>query len=100
MYGLSFIASYSSNLSIYQRRQPAQRVRTIIYSVLFIRFIHMPKEQKMQNITPPAHPLPPGGHMPDLNLAGSDGFNVASGQSIQSQPDPAKPAPYVPALSG
>jgi hypothetical protein len=54
----------------------------------------------MQNITPPAHPLPPGGHMPDLNLAGSDGFNVASGQSIQSQPDPVKPAPYVPVLSG
>jgi hypothetical protein len=54
----------------------------------------------MQNITPPAHPLPPGGHMPDLNLAGSDGFNVASDQSIQSQPDPAKPVPYVPVLSG
>jgi hypothetical protein len=54
----------------------------------------------MQNITPPAHPLPPGGRMPDLNLAGSDGFNVANSQSIQSQPDPAKPAPYVPVLSG
>jgi hypothetical protein len=38
--------------------------------------------------------------MPDLNLAGSDGFNVASGQSIQSQPDPDKPAPYIPVLSG
>lgn len=54
----------------------------------------------MQNITSPAHPLPPGGRMPDLNLVGSDGFNVASGQSIQSQPDPAKPAPYEPVLSG
>jgi len=54
----------------------------------------------MQNITPPVHPLPPDGRMPDLNLAGSDGFNVANGQSIQSQPDPAKPAPYVLVLSG
>ena len=52
----------------------------------------------MQNITPPEHPLPPGGRMPDLNLAGSNGFNVASGQSIQ--PDPVKPVPYVPVLSG
>jgi hypothetical protein len=38
--------------------------------------------------------------MPDLNLAGSDGFNVASGQSIQSQPEPDKLAPYMPVLSG
>ncbi len=38
--------------------------------------------------------------MPDLNLAGSDGFNIASGYSIQRQPDPGKPAPYIPELHG
>src|SRR5690242_4050534 len=54
----------------------------------------------MQDIIPPVHPLPPGGRMPNLNLAGSDGFNVANCQSIQSQPDPAKPTPYEPVLSG
>jgi hypothetical protein len=57
-------------------------------------------DKPMQNFTPPAHPLPPGGRMPDLDLAGSDGFNVASGQSVQSQPDPVRPEPYVPVLSG
>ena len=31
--------------------------------------------------------------MPELNLAGADGFNVASGQSIQHMPDPIAPAP-------
>lgn len=54
----------------------------------------------MQDITPSAHPLPPGGQRPDLNLAGSDGFNMADGQRMQSQPDPAKSRPYVPVLSG
>jgi hypothetical protein len=54
----------------------------------------------MRDIRPPEHPLPPGGYMPDLNLAGSTGFNVASGQSIQSQPDPGKPLPSMPVLSG
>ena len=53
-----------------------------------------------QELQPPAHPLPPGGQMPDLNLAGADGFNVASGYSIQSMPDPGKPMPYTPTLSG
>ncbi len=48
----------------------------------------------------PQHPLPPGGRVPDLNLAGADGWNVASGQSIQSMPDPVRPAPCVPELHG
>ncbi|MBV9228013.1 MAG: hypothetical protein JOZ18_01780 [Chloroflexi bacterium] len=56
--------------------------------------------QGERGIQPPAHPLPPGGQMPDLNLAGVDGFNVASGYSIQSMPDPGKPMPYAPTLSG
>lgn len=51
-------------------------------------------------IPPPAHPLPPDGQLPDLNLAGSAGFSVASGQSIQSMPDPGKPLPSIPILSG
>lgn len=46
------------------------------------------------------HPLPPGGQIPSLNLAGADGLNVASGLSIQSIPDPGKPAPYTPVLHG
>jgi hypothetical protein len=38
--------------------------------------------------------------MPKLNLAGADGFNVASGYSIQTMPDPGKPMPYEPVLHG
>ena len=48
----------------------------------------------------PQHPLPPGASIPDLNLAGADGLNVASGHSVQSMPDPGRPAPYVPELHG
>src|SRR2546423_836623 len=48
----------------------------------------------------PEHPLPAGGHIPQLNLAGVDAFNVASGYSIQSMPDPGKPDPYTPVLHG
>jgi hypothetical protein len=39
------------------------------------------------------HPTPPGGALPQLNLAGIDGIKVASGQAFQSMPDPGKPAP-------
>jgi hypothetical protein len=53
-----------------------------------------------QSLPAPQHPLPPGGHMPSLNLAGVDGLNVASGSSIQSMPDPGKPDPYTPVLHG
>lgn len=42
-------------------------------------------------LAPPEHPLPPGGFVPDLHLAG--GFDVVSGLSIQSMPDPGKPTP-------
>jgi len=56
--------------------------------------------QASLGIQPPAHPLPPGGQLPDLNLAGVGGFNVASGYGIQSMPDPGKPVPYAPTLSG
>lgn len=47
----------------------------------------------------PLFPLPPGGHLPDLHLAGS-GLNVASGMSVQPMPDPGKPDPYTPVLHG
>jgi hypothetical protein len=39
----------------------------------------------------PTYPLTPGARVPELNLAGVDGLNVASGQSIQSMPDPVAP---------
>jgi hypothetical protein len=48
----------------------------------------------------PGLPIPPGGNVPDLNLAGSNGFNVASGMQTQPMPDPGKPAPIEYALSG
>jgi hypothetical protein len=57
-------------------------------------------DKTMQDLVPPVHPLPPGGHMPDLNLAGCDGFDVARSQCVQGQPDPIRPALYVPTLSG
>jgi hypothetical protein len=38
--------------------------------------------------------------MPDLNLAGVDGWSVASGSSFQAMPDPGKPAPMEYQLSG
>jgi hypothetical protein len=38
--------------------------------------------------------------MPDLNLAGVNGWSVASGRSIQPMPDPGRPVPYVPELHG
>lgn len=47
----------------------------------------------MDDLAGPAYPLAPGGRVPELNLAGVDGFNVASGQSIQHTPDPVAPAP-------
>jgi hypothetical protein len=50
----------------------------------------------------PVYPAPPGGHEPDLNLAGSSGYgiDVASGISFQSMPTPGKPEPYTPVLTG
>src|SRR5947209_17852267 len=59
---------------------------------------HVPDNVQLKN--QPQHPLPPGGRMPTLNLAGADGLNVASGYSIQSMPDPGKPEPYTPVLHG
>lgn len=43
-------------------------------------------------------PIPPGGTMPDLGLAGS--FNVASGIPFQTQPEPIKPEIVWPTLNG
>ncbi|HLZ59417.1 MAG TPA: hypothetical protein VKR06_20930 [Ktedonosporobacter sp.] len=59
-----------------------------------------PEQTNHSELQPPTHPLPAGGKMPELNLAGSDGFNVASGKSIQSMPDPGKPEPSMPTLHG
>ncbi len=50
-------------------------------------------QHSMDDLVGPAYPLVPGGRVPELNLAGVDGFNVASGQSIQRMPDPVAPAP-------
>lgn len=50
-------------------------------------------QYSMDDLAGPAYPLAPGGRVPELNLAGADGFNVASGQSIQHSPDPVVPAP-------
>jgi hypothetical protein len=44
-------------------------------------------------------PLPTGGFLPQLNLAGSD-MNVASGLAHQSMPDPGRPWPAEYVLSG
>lgn len=48
----------------------------------------------------PVHPVPQGGNIPQMNLAGVDGFNVASGYARQPMPDPGKPAPAEYTLSG
>lgn len=56
--------------------------------------------RREESLPPPQLPLPPGGRMPSLNLAGADSLNVASGSSVQSMPDPGKPAPYTPVLHG
>ncbi len=50
-------------------------------------------QHSMDDLTGPVYPLMQGGRVPELNLAGADGFNVASGQSIQHTPDPVAPAP-------
>lgn len=45
----------------------------------------------------PDDPLPPGGRVPDLNLAGVDGWNVASGNEIlppMPTPPPSMPMEY------
>ncbi len=49
-------------------------------------------QYSMDDLAGPAYPLAPGGRVPELNLAGADGLNVASGQSIQHTPDPVAPA--------
>ncbi len=51
-------------------------------------------------INAPAYPHVSGERMPELNLAGTDGFNVASGQSIQPMPDPVAPMPMPLTLQG
>ncbi|MBV9688138.1 MAG: hypothetical protein JO202_00335 [Ktedonobacteraceae bacterium] len=49
----------------------------------------------------PEYPMPPGGRVPDLNLAGESGWNVASGSSIvQPMPEVAKPLPMEYSLHG
>jgi hypothetical protein len=60
--------------------------------------VHVVDDEKTQGNW--QEPIPPGGQMPDLNLAGSDGFNVASGQSFQTQPDLPRPPITWPTLSG
>lgn len=53
--------------------------------------VHVVDDEKLVDGADPAHPTPPGGSLPDLNLAESPGFNVASGVSYQPMPTPVKP---------
>lgn len=57
-------------------------------------------EDDLIPLAPPAYPAPSGGRMPDLNLAGSDGFDVAAGASFQPMPDPPRPTLSWPTLQG
>jgi hypothetical protein len=63
-----------------------------------IKSVHVVDDEKLvdslQNV------VPPGGAEPDLNLAESPGFNVASGVSYQPMPTPVKPDIKWPDLSG
>ena len=45
-------------------------------------------------------PVPPGGALPQLDLARADGIDVASGQAFQSMPTPEKPEITWPSLTG
>lgn len=60
--------------------------------------IHVVDDEQLQDSL--AHPVPPGGSEPRLNLAESPGFNVASGSSWQAMPDPPRPEITWPSLSG
>ena len=59
--------------------------------------VHVVDDEKLQGQY--QEPIPPGGSMPQLGLAG-EGINVASGESFQAQPDPPKPEIVWPSLSG
>ncbi|MBA2681373.1 MAG: hypothetical protein H0U76_23605 [Ktedonobacteraceae bacterium] len=57
-------------------------------------------QHSMYDRAGPAYPLAPGARVPELNLAGVDGLNVASGESMQYTPDPIAPAPVTFSLQG
>lgn len=60
--------------------------------------VHVVDDEKLQDEL--KHPVPPGGNLPQLNLADSPGFSVASGKSFQAMPEPIKPDIVWPDLSG
>jgi len=60
--------------------------------------VHVKSDEQLVDTM--AHPTPPGGALPDLNLAESPDFNVASGVSYQPMPDQPKPEIVWPTLSG
>ena len=60
--------------------------------------VHVVDDEKLTDTY--TEPIPPGGSLPQLNLADSSGFDVASGQSFQAMPDATKPDIVWPTLSG
>src|SRR5713226_10658668 len=76
------------------------KLRRRIYMGEFDQIIEAMLPEPTLSPPEPIHPVPQGGNIPQMNLAGVDGFNVASGYARQPMPDPGKPAPYDPVLSG
>ncbi len=78
------------------------KLRRRIYMGEFDQIIEAMLPEPTLSPPEPVHPVPQGGNIPQMNLAGVDGypFNVASGYARQPMPDPGKPAPYDPVLSG
>jgi hypothetical protein len=60
--------------------------------------VHVVDDEKL--VDQYAEPIPPGGQMPQLDLAQPPGIDVASGSSFQPMPDYPKPDIVWPALSG
>jgi hypothetical protein len=61
--------------------------------------VHTVDDTQLTSNTP-SEPIPPGGQMPQLDLAQSPAIDVASGLSYQPMPDPIKPPIIWPTLSG
>ena len=60
--------------------------------------VHVQDDEKIQ--APYQEPVPPGGALPQLDLARADGIDAASGQAFQSMPTPEKPEITWPELNG
>jgi hypothetical protein len=60
--------------------------------------VHVVDDEKLQGSL--QEPIPPGGALPQLDLARANGIDVASGQAFQTQPEPVKPPIEWPSLNG